>query len=212
MDVFRPGGLELTDKAADFIKLKPGERVLDIGYGLGTSLRFLRDKYNIDAFGVDINPSTILRAGECLDNTQLYCADACDLPFGDGFFDAVFMECVLTLTHSAEKALEEAARVVVAGGYLVIASIDGAETLLEQGRIGRAALCSALNELGFDVVLLSDESAALRSFVAEAIFVYDSLENYIRAASAELGGAVLSCDVPIKGSGYILLIARKKSV
>jgi len=209
MEVLRPGGLALTQKAADIIGLSRGDRVLDVGCGLGSSLCFLQGKYNIDAFGVDINPELVNKATARVCEKRVFCADACDLPFEDESFDAVFMECVLSLTSDPEKALSEAERVLHTGGHLVISSLDGASVLLENGRIGREELVTELKQLGFDTISLFDETAALRQFVAEIIFDYDSLENYIIRANALLGADVLNCDVPKNNTGYILLIAKK---
>ena len=210
MELFRPGGLTLTQKAADVIGLVPGDRVLDIGCGLGTSLNFLREKYNIEAFGVDLHPEVAEKAKAHLGADNVFCADACALPFEDSIFDTVLMECVLTLTESPEKALAQAYRVLKPGGHLVVSSLDGADKLLDNGRIGRGALLEKLEEFGFDVVSVSDETSSLRRFVAEIIFEYDSIEKYIEAANHELGGSVLNCNVPIKGTGYVLIIARKE--
>ena len=194
MELFRPGGLTLTQKAADIIGLAPGDRVLDIGCGLGTSLCFLRDRYNIEAFGVDLHPEVAEKAKLQLGQDRVFCADACALPFEDGSFDAVFMECVLTLIDEPEKALLEGFRVLKPGGHLAISSLDGADSLLEKGRIGREVLLEKLEKLGFDAVSVSDETSALRRFVAEIIFEYDSIEKYIETANHELGGSVLNCD------------------
>ena len=209
MKLFRPGGLMLTEKAAALIKFSPGDRVLDVGCGFGTSLKFIRDKYSIDPYGVDINPQVVLKASELLESDNIYCYGAERLPFENSLFHAVFMECVLSLTSCPEKALQEAVRVLMPEGHLIISTLDGADELLEDGRIGKAALLNKLNELGLKIVLVSDESYELRQFIAEIIFNYDSVENYIEYAKRELGDAVLTCDVPLKGTGYSLVIAKK---
>ena len=209
MEIFRPGGLRLTDKAAEFVKLRPGDRVLDVGCGLGTSLKFLRDEYKLDTYGLDINSQVVLKAKKLLDNDNICCASAESLPYEDDLFHAVFMECVLSLTENPEKVLLEALRVLRPEAYIIITTLDGAEELLKDGRIGKNALVNKLKELGFEIALVSDESAELRQFIAEIIFKYDSLQKYIDYARRELGGAVLSCDVPLKGTGYSLVIAKK---
>lgn len=212
MELFRPGGLELTNKAAELIGLAAGDKVLDIGCGLGTSLCFLRDKFNIEAYGLDINPNTVLKAGVRLGTDRVECGDAEDLPYDATSFNAVFVECVLTLCENPGKVLSEAYRVLVDGGHLVISSLDGANELCANGRIGRGALQSELKKLGFEILYLSDEGRSLRQFMAEIIFKYDSMQNYIEEANKKLGGSILNCDVPIKNTGYALVIAKKSEL
>ena len=211
MSLFRPGGLELTKKAADFIGLKNGDRVLDIGCGLGGSLIFLRDSYGIVPFGADIEPATAEKAKAALGTDCVICADACRLPFDEESFDAIFMECVLTLIPEPVKALREAKRVLSPGGFLVISALEGGKgSLVEEGRICRAELERFLEGMGFELCASFDETASLRDFVAEIIFRYDSIARYIEAANAELGGSVLLCGVPPKGTGYMLMLAKKE--
>lgn len=208
MDTFRPGGLELTDKAAKLVCFGSGDKVLDMGCGFGTSLLFLREKYNIDPYGIDINKNAVEKSKALIGENSVFCNGASDVPFLDCIFKAVYIECVLSLCNDPIAVLKEAKRVLSPGGYLVISTLDGAEVLVENGRIGREQLLSVLEDLGFEVTDFFDETAALRQFVAEAIFRYDSIENYIAYANRKMCGAVLNCNVPIKGTGYILIVAR----
>ena len=211
MEIFRPGGLELTSKALDLVALQPGDRVLDIGCGLGASLAFIRDKYDAEVLGVDVEPVTVKRAGERLGAANVFFADAGCLPFEDGSFTVVLMECVLTLVPEPGKALMEAMRVLRPGGSLVVSTLTGAEQgeLCSEGRLDKTAFISYIQSIGGKVIFCSDESAALRRFLAEIIFFYDSIDDYIRAANCELGGTVLSCNVPMKGTGYMLFVIKK---
>ena len=99
------------------------------------------------------------------------------------------------------------------GGALVISGLCGAQSdeICYGGRINKGRLTAYLETEGMELLLISDETQSLHRFVAEIIFEYDSLENYIAAADSELGGSVLSCNVPIKGTGYTLVVARKKA-
>ena len=211
MLTFRPGGLELTDKALEIIDIKPGDKVLDIGCGLGTSLSHVRDKYGADVYGVDVAEESVSKAAETLGTDKVFCADACRLPFPDLSFDLLLMECVLTLINEPVNALHEAIRVLRPGGSIVITGLSAShqEKLCQEGRMDASLLAEYLETNGMELLLCSDETAQLRRFVAEIIFEYDSMQSYIEAANHELGGSVLSCEVPMKGTGYTLLVARK---
>lgn len=100
-----------------------GERVLEIGVGLGTDHMMLRRSGAIMT-GVDITPASIANTRQRFDlageQTQLVEADCEDLPFTDGEFDAVWSFGVLHHTPGFQKAIDEACRVVRPGGRLVV--------------------------------------------------------------------------------------------
>ena len=211
MECFRPGGLELTQKALDKTELKAGDKVLDIGCGLGASLEYIREKYKAEVYGVDVQPLAVQRAAERLGPDRVFCTDAAKLPFESGSFHLALMECVLTLIPEPEKALQEALRVMTPGGCLAITSLTGKceGSLCRQGRMELDQLRKSLEKLGAEIIFCSDETAMLRQFIAEMIFRFDSLENYIAQANQSLGGSILNCSVPIKGTGYALIIIKK---
>ena len=205
MTVFRPGGLELTKKAAESVHLHG--KVLDVGCGLGASLEFLEREYGIDPHGIDASEDTVRKAGKSF----ISCADACELPFADESFDAVIFECVLSLINEPEKAIDEAERVLKPGGAIVISTLTcESERLCDSGRLSVDILGGLLAEKGFKIKLVSDETHLLRSFAANMIFKYGSRSAYAEAAREELGSCALDCSVPIKGTGYGLLTAIKE--
>lgn len=207
MTELRPGGLELTLRGAALAELKTGDAVLDVGCGQGASLEYLERELGIVPCGVDISQNAVQRAGK----NCISLADACALPFPDGCFDAVLMECVITLLPRPEAALLEAARVLRAGGRLILTtlSVESGAGLLDEGRLNMSALGPTLRQAGLILLHNEDRSGCLRDFIAGAIFRFGSLEAYLDYAQRELGGSVLSCRVPPKGTGYRLIIAQK---
>lgn len=207
MTEFRPGGLELTGRAAALAGLVAGDAVLDVGCGLGTSLEYLRESLGVLPRGVDISEEAVRRAGR----SYITQGDACRLPFGDGSFDAVLMECVLTLTAEPERALSEAARVLREGGRLILGtlSVHGAAALMDSGRADVDRLEAELARTGLRLLHTEDRSDCLRRFVGELIFRYGSLEAYMDIAGRELAGSTAGCGRLPKDTGYTLLIAQK---
>lgn len=98
---------------------QPGERVLDIAAGTGTSSEPFADK------GVHVVPADfslgMLRVGKKRrDDLGFTAADAMRLPFADGSFDAVTMSFGLRNVADVDAALREFSRVTRPGGRLVV--------------------------------------------------------------------------------------------
>ena len=98
---------------------EPGDRVLDIAAGTGTSSEPLSDA------GVDVVPADfslgMLRVGRWRrPDMPFTAADAMHLPFDDASFDAVTMSFGLRNVADPDAALGELARVTRPGGRLVV--------------------------------------------------------------------------------------------
>lgn len=93
-------------------------RVLDIGCGSGSDLTYLRQKFGMDCYGIDIalDDSIRSRAEKGLFFTL---ADASHLPFKDDSFDFVYSFGVLEHTHRIDLGLRESFRVARIGGQVL---------------------------------------------------------------------------------------------
>lgn len=91
--------------------IAPGERVLDLGCGDGSLLRFLGDNCQTHGYGVDIDPANVLaciRKGVNVIQSNLEQGLA---GFEDGFFDHAIMSLSLQTVHRTVPLLEELLRV-----------------------------------------------------------------------------------------------------
>jgi arsenite methyltransferase len=117
------GGTEATAELADICKVGKDTNVLYVGCGVGTSPCYLVKKYGCRLVGIDISEEMVERARkrakkEGIENrTEFRVADAQELPFKDGTFDAVFCESVLAFVPDRQGAVDEFARVLVNEGY-----------------------------------------------------------------------------------------------
>lgn len=91
------------------------DRVLDVGCGDGTFCRFVAADGR-QVVGVDVDAAVVPPGSS---RVRYALASAEDLPFADGSFGAVTMTMVLHHVR-AERALDEAARVLEPGGVLLI--------------------------------------------------------------------------------------------
>jgi len=128
-DSYHPGGASLTRRLAERIDLRPGERVIDVACGIGSSALLLAGESQVDMVGVDLGASQIARArvraadAGLGDRARFEVGDAERLPFGDNQFDAAVCECALCTFPDKPIAAAELARVVRPGGRVGIADV-----------------------------------------------------------------------------------------
>jgi SAM-dependent methyltransferase len=94
-----------------------GKRILDVGCGLGTYVKKMRD-FSQEVYGVDVDSEKVAEASRTLPNIQL--APAEKLPFPDGFFDVVLLHEVIEHVEDDRQAIREAHRVIKREGRMVI--------------------------------------------------------------------------------------------
>lgn len=123
---YHPGGLALTRRLADRLKLHHGQRVADIASGPGTTARLLAGEYGVMVDGVDLNPSTVDTPG-----VRAHVGDAERVPLPDGQFDAVVCECAFCTFPDKKTAAAEMARVLKPGGRVGITDVALEPTRLD---------------------------------------------------------------------------------
>ena len=101
-----------------------GKRVLDLGCGCGYGAAILADRGAADVVGVDASPEAIGYSREryARPNARFEVMDARALEFPDGAFDLVVSFEVLEHLGDHERFLDEAARVLAAGGGFLVST------------------------------------------------------------------------------------------
>jgi arsenite methyltransferase len=111
----------------NFLKIKEGESILDLGCGRGmeTLEAALLTGQDGLAVGLDITQAMIDEAlivaeGVGAGNTRFYKGDIENLPFCDNFFDAVMSNCVINHAKDKGKVYREIFRVLKLHGRFVV--------------------------------------------------------------------------------------------
>lgn len=126
IDEFHMGGRAATAEIVASMGLSAGDRVLDIGSGLGGLVRYLGSEIGCRATGVDLTPEYVEISRELTDLTALsdkvdfVLGSALSLPFEEGAFSAAFTFHVGMNIADRETKYQEAHRVLQPGGKLAI--------------------------------------------------------------------------------------------
>jgi len=222
--MLRPGGVELTARAVRLCGLPTGAAVLDVGCGPGHTLSQLAACFQLRPVGLDKSGSMLRQAAAANPAATLLQAEATAIPLGDGGFDAVISECVLSLTGDIATTLGEMARILPPGGKLALADIYVRDADRQNNPLSAAihsclsaarpleAVTTAVEAAGFSILHLEDHSAALKQLACQIIFSFGSLEAFwglfMEKEAASSACRALNAARP----GYYLLIAEKKGV
>ncbi len=122
--VIHPGGRRATEELLELAALAPGQQVLDIGCGVGTTAIEMAKRFKVDVtaadISVDMRDRTIanVRRGGVGDRVSVGVADIGALPYADGRFDRVVAEAV-TMFVDRDQAISELVRVCRPGGLVL---------------------------------------------------------------------------------------------
>ena len=110
-------------KAFNYLSRGPGQKVLEIGVGPGSTLEFYPPR--TDFMGIDISAAMIEEARKKAANLNsgsrfhLQVMDATSLEFPDNHFDVVMAAYVITTVQDPHRVCREIHRVVKPGGQII---------------------------------------------------------------------------------------------
>lgn len=203
----------------DALQIKPGDRVLDVGSGLGGPARMAAAHYGAEVSGIDLTEAFCdsarkLSALVGLDRIRIEQGDALAMPFADNSFDVVFTLHVAMNIADKEGLYREIARVLKPGGTFGLYDIVAGSgepihmpvpwaSLPEQSHLIQAeSVEAAVLAAGFRTERFEDQSALVADYLDQ--------QRTARQARAEKGEAE-----PPSGASAIMgeaFVAKQKNI
>lgn len=129
IDHFHGGGLAATRELVAMLAPRKGERLLDIGSGIGGPARWIAASFGCHVTGIDLTPA-FCRAAEALTaatgqsaEVRIVEGSATDLPFEAASFDRAYSQNVIMNVADKPGFYREAHRVLRPGGVLALSNI-----------------------------------------------------------------------------------------
>jgi ubiquinone/menaquinone biosynthesis C-methylase UbiE len=104
----------------------PGQRLLDIGCGIGGPARYMASQFGVHVTGIDLTPDFV-RAAESLsmrlrldEMVTFHCGSALALPFPDASFDGAYLLHVGMNIRDKARLFAEVRRVLKPGGVFAL--------------------------------------------------------------------------------------------
>jgi hypothetical protein len=215
-----PGGERTTRRALELIELRPGERLLDVASGTGSSAILAAREFGSVAAGLEYSPEAVRAAQEAADAAGL-CdlvgfveGDAEKLPFADGSFDAVLCECSLCTFSDKLRALRAIRRVLRPGGRLALSDMVADPPRLPPELHGALATIACVGEAlsteGYADLLAAAglRVAAIESRDADAEVLAERVQDRLRAS--RILGLDTPADAPIGIDDALELVAAAR--
>jgi cyclopropane fatty-acyl-phospholipid synthase-like methyltransferase len=229
----KEAGNRLTDRLTDMLPIKPGDRLLDIGCGVGEPAIRMAKAHEIDVVGVSISQRQVDRANDRAvtaglgDRLSFQFGDAMDLPFPEESFDLVW--ALESLHHMPDRweVIRQAARILRPGGRIAIgdfllredvdSGVDAESVdLVRMGVLKLVTLedyQSHLSEAGLVPDLAEDVSDHTRPSWGKAAELFEAArelaEKHIGAEQLNLTMSRFRQLSEAHTVGYVLLTARK---
>jgi ubiquinone/menaquinone biosynthesis C-methylase UbiE len=129
IDEFHTGGRNATVRLAQLAEVKTGQRVLDVGCGIGGPSRYLAQTFGCAVTGIDLTAEFIAVAIMLAERTGLSGkvsyrqGNALELPFADASFDLVWSQNAVMNIEDRARLYGEMRRVLKTSGRLAIQDV-----------------------------------------------------------------------------------------
>lgn len=124
-DHISPGGEKSAEEFCALLQLKKGQKVLDVGCGIGGSAFHCVRKYGVEVTAIDLSSNMIAIAKERqaeygIDKARFDVADASTVQYGKEEFDAIFSRDTILHIEKKDLLFKQFYKWLKPGGHLMI--------------------------------------------------------------------------------------------
>ncbi|KAH7440936.1 hypothetical protein KP509_03G016800 [Ceratopteris richardii] len=178
------GGRDTTEEFVKMLDLQPGQRVLDIGCGIGGSDFYMAEQFEVSVTAIDLSVNMISLALEraigCHCSVQFEIADCTKKDFPPSSFDAIYSRDTLLHIHDKPALFKKMCAWLKPGGKLLITdyckSIEPAST----------EFAMYIHQRGYDLHDVDEYEEMLYRAGFSEVVAEDWTEQFICILKAEL--------------------------
>jgi sarcosine/dimethylglycine N-methyltransferase len=192
LDQFHGRGVMATEALSTRLAPEAGDRLLDIGSGIGGPARWIAAHFGCHVTGVDLTRAfcdaaeALTRACAMGDQVRTVHSSATDLPFPDQSFDRAYSQNVLMNIADKRRFYREALRVLRPGGLLAVDQIalglNGPPGYPQPwASVAEASFLAAPDEIRDDSAAVGFDILVLRDATDEAIAFHEEMRRRMKA-------------------------------
>lgn len=157
------GGLHTTQEFVESLNLKPGQRVLDIGCGIGGGDFYMAQQYGVAVHGVDLSVNMVLLALERAftqhknSKVSFEIADVTTCEVKDGSYDVIYSRDTILHIQDKPALFRRFMKMLKPGGKLLISDYCRAPQAPSEG------FAAYIKQRGYDLHPVADYAAMLQA-------------------------------------------------
>ena len=192
LDQFHGRGVVATEALSTRLAPEAGDRLLDIGSGIGGPARWMAAHFGCHVTGIDLTQAfcdaaeILTRACGMSDQVQIVHGSAIDLPFPDQSFDRAYSQNVLMNIADKPRFYREAFRVLRPGGLFAVDQTavgpNGPPNYPQPwASVAEASFLATPEEIRSDSAAAAFDILMLRDATDEAIAFQEAMRRRVQA-------------------------------
>ncbi|GFU03740.1 phosphoethanolamine N-methyltransferase [Nephila pilipes] len=181
------GGLSTTKKYISRLDLKPGQKVLDVGCGIGGHSFYMAENYGVEVLGVDLSVNMMTVATEYLserphlnNKVKFVICDITKSEYDDGSFDTIYSRDTLLHIPNKDELFKNFERWLKPGGKILFTDYTRSE------KENSSHFEKYINDRGYNLLTLHQYKELLEKSGFVNVKAEDATEEFLNALHAEL--------------------------